>query len=99
MSFDSHIPIWLAVILLVPLTITFLWLEWRRLSRFRMLRLIAVCIMMTMLAGMLLRPRFTKKQTGSILLLTSHYDPHKADSLLNTNIDLIILRTPDADPY
>jgi len=99
MTFDSHIPIWLAAILLVPLTVTFLWLDWRRLSRFRMLRLIAVCLMMTMLAGMLLRPRYTKKQTGSILLLTSYYDQQKADSLLKADSDLIVIRTADADPY
>lgn len=98
-TFNSFIPLWLVFTLVIPLLGYFLWIEWRRKLRFQTLRFIAVMVMMTMLAGILLRPGYVAEKSSLILLLTPGYNKMKVDSLLKMNPDLILMHTPGVVPY
>lgn len=98
-AFNALLPTWVILGLLLPLSGFLIWGEWKRQYRFRTVRVIAACVMMIMLAGILLRPMYAVEKSSSILLLTPGYDNLKADSLLKVNPDLILKHTPDTSPY
>jgi len=85
--------------LVIPLTVLFLWLEWQRKRNLRTLRLLAVVVMMTMAAAVLLRPVVTSGKSASVLLLTSGYDKNKVDSLLQQHTGLQLWHLAGAVPY
>ncbi|MBL0742885.1 hypothetical protein [Chryseolinea lacunae] len=85
--------------LLVPITILFGWLEWNRKHRFRGLRILAVVVLMTALALILLRPSTTEEKDASVLLLTPGYTSKQVDSLLQKQPNLQVWHTADAVPF
>jgi len=98
-TINALLPPWLVIILLLLLSGVFVWLEWKRQYRLRTIRMIAVIFMMTMLAGILLRPMYAVEKSNSILLLTPGYDKAKADSLLKINSDLIVMHTSAVNAF
>lgn len=98
-GFNAFFSPWLIIGLLGPMSVFLIWQEWKRAFRFRILRMIAVLIMMLSLAAILLRPSLTIEKSRSILLLTKGFEKSKVDSLLKRYPDLIIKRTSDAEFY
>jgi len=98
-TFHALVSPALLAALLIPLTLLFLWLEWKRKNRFLVLRWIAVIVMMAMAASLFLRPVVTSKKNSSILLLTPGYEKGKVDSLLQHYPDLQLWHLTGAAPY
>ncbi|SHH59617.1 hypothetical protein SAMN04488109_4541 [Chryseolinea serpens] len=98
-TFHALVSPTLLAALLVPLTLLFLWLEWKRKQRFLVLRWIAVVVMMAMAASLFLRPVVTSEKNSSILLLTAGYEKQKVDSLLQHHPDLQLWHLTGVNPY
>ncbi len=82
MSFNSFLPIELALTVLILLAALFTWLEWRRKQSLRIARIIVVGLMMLALAGIFLRPIYNVERSSSLIILTNNYDEKKIDSLV-----------------
>ncbi len=61
----------------------FSWLEWKRKTRWFLLRTIAICLIGLSLFGIFLRPSIKDKRTNNIILLSTRYNQKKVDSLKN----------------
>jgi len=98
-TFNALVSPALLAALLIPLTLLFLWLEWKRKNRFLVLRCIAVIVMMATAACLFLRPVVTSEKNSSILLLTPGYDEKKIDSLLQHHPGLQLWHLTGTRPY
>jgi hypothetical protein len=98
-TFHALVSPALLAALLIPLTLLFLWLEWKRKHRFLVLRWVAVIVMMAMAASLFLRPVVTSEKNSSILLLTPGYAEKKIDSLLQHHPDLQLWHLMGTHPY
>jgi hypothetical protein len=98
-TFHALVSPTLLAALLIPLTLLFLWLEWKRKQRFLALRWVAVVVMMAMAASLFLRPVVTSEKNSSILLLTPGYEKQKVDSLLQHYPGLQLWHLTGANPY
>jgi hypothetical protein len=98
-TFHALVSPALLAALLAPLTLLFVWLEWKRKHRFLILRLAAVLIMMAMAASVFLRPVVTSEKNSSVLLLTRGYEKEKVDSLIQQYSDLQVWHLTGATPY
>ena len=99
MLFDPVFSSWLITFVCVPLTIFFLWLEWRKSHRFRGIRFFSVIAMMTALVGLLLKPAYPTEKNSSIILLTPGYAEKRVDSILQKNPDMILMHLDHTPPY
>lgn len=93
------LPMILLIVLLLVAAGFIVWQEARRKHRFHTLRILAAIVFMLMLAAILLRPRYSRERSASILLLTPDYTTALADSLVRANPAITILRTPNTLPY
>ena len=98
-TFNALVSPALLAALLIPLTLLFLWLEWKRKHRLLVLRWVAVVVMMAMAASLFLRPVVTSEKNSSILLLTPGYAEEKIDSLLQHYPDLQLWHLTGTHPY
>ena len=98
-TFNALVSPALLAALLIPLTLLFLWLEWKRKNRFLVLRWVAVVVMMAMAASLFLRPVVSSEKNSSILLLTPGYEEKKIDSLLQHHPDLQLWHLTGTHPY
>lgn len=98
-TFHALVSPALLAALLIPLTLLFLWFEWKRKHRFLVLRWVAVVVMMAMAASLFLRPVVTSEKNSSILLLTPGYEEKKIDSLLQHHPDLQLWHLMGTHPY
>ncbi len=99
MIINPIIPAWLLFAIVVPMTLSLLWLEWRRRIKHIGGRLSAVCIMMIAFTCICLRPAYTDTVRDSILLLTSDYNSAIVDSLLRAQPDLTVRHVEGVTPY
>ncbi len=97
LSIQPLFPFW-TIVLGAPLLLAFLvWKEIGRRSRFLLVRIVAVVLMISSIVAWLLQPtQASKKETAGIILLTKNYDRAKADSLVKKYPKLTILRLNDA---
>ncbi len=93
------LPMALLIVLLIAAAGFIVWQEARRKHRFRTLRIAAAVLFISMVTAILLRPRYSREHSASILLLTPGFTTSIADSLVRTNPAITILRTPGALPY
>lgn len=83
----------------IVLSVSFIWMEWKRKRPYFSLRVIAVIVMMLGVTGFLLRPQYQSTISEQIMLLTPGYDKSQADSLLNIHPKLKVLHDEGADAY
>jgi hypothetical protein len=99
MIFDPVFSAWMIVLVSIPLTLFFLWLEWRKQNRFRWIRFLSVIVMMVALVGVLLKPKYRAVKSSSIILLTPGYDMEKVDSILQKNPKMVLMHLDQTQPY
>lgn len=93
---DIHIAVWGLVALFVFVAV----MEWRRKIAQRTLRMAALLLAFTGLAGIVFRPHFqTTESVSGIMLLTKGYSAPKADSLLKLHPGLTIYKAPEATSF
>ncbi len=98
-SFQPILSPTLAIATIVILFIVFSWLEWKRVLKFFPLRLTALMIVMLALLGLILQPSKTESFSSSSIILTSGYEPHRVDSILNVSDKLKMVSAPGVPPY
>jgi hypothetical protein len=72
------------------------WLEFKRVQKYRVLRLIAALLAVVALAGLILKPAIQLHKTSDYILLTKNYSPKTLDSLARSNATIQRYRMPDA---
>jgi hypothetical protein len=92
MRIDPLLPAWLIAVLLTLLLVLFFFLEWRRVLRFRALRLTSVIVMAASLGAILLRPHYPVTGHDTAVLLTSGFSRTVADSLLRSGGHPVLLQ-------
>jgi hypothetical protein len=98
--FEPVFPFWLIAMLVIPLFSFFIWKEFKRKQKFLSFRVVAQCLILISILGILLNPGFEQeKNSQGILLLTSRYNKSKVDSLLNAQRNLRVVQLSDADSY
>ena len=97
--FDPVLPATLLTVLLLGLFIAFAAVEWRRSLPRKYLRLLSTFFLFLSLAGLFFRPSFLNSgSSAGFVLLSSGFDPAKADSL-RVSEKLKVLKTADAAFY
>src|SRR5688572_4717112 len=97
---NSFFPVVGVVAVATLLAGIFVWLEWRKNSRFRFIRCAAQVVGITALALLLIRPAIRTEYDGQhSILLTSNFDKRVADSLINIYPKAQIKRTKAAQDY
>ncbi|HEY0742256.1 MAG TPA: hypothetical protein VGD40_12370 [Chryseosolibacter sp.] len=82
-TFNPLIPYWLlAVTALIALAL-FVWLEIRKSLRYKIIRIVAVVIMVGAVIGITLQPNIRTQTTNFSILLTGNANPKTVDSLEN----------------
>src|SRR5688572_29130884 len=99
MGLDPLFPFWLIAVVILALTILFVWQEWKKPHRLRMLRTISVVMMMTALFGIALRPKYSTNKSADIVLLTPNYSRKQVDSLVRQNPRLNIMHFNNSASY
>ncbi len=82
MFVNPLIPFWLITPIVTLLIIFLVWQESKKPYRFRILRIIAVILMMLALTGLLFKPGYQTKKSSNIILLTPNYSAKQVDSIL-----------------
>ncbi len=82
MFVNPLIPFWLITPIVTVLIIFLVWQESKKPYRFRILRIIAVILMMFALTGLLFKPSYQTKKSSNIILLTPRLFGEKVDSIL-----------------
>lgn len=89
-----------ALVIVGILTGVFLYLEFKRKSKYILMRLTAVLLVSVSLLGILLKPTYEENsQSSGFLLLTPAYKIKLVDSLLNIHPELKLLHTKGTTPY
>jgi hypothetical protein len=97
--FNSMLPVGLVIGITALLLVLFIYYEVKRKSRFLMLRILCLIIVLISLAMIVLNPSYPiQKITEPALLLTSGFEKEMVDSILNQQ-DLKVIVAPDAVPY
>ncbi len=99
MIFNPVLPSWLIILIVIPLTILFLWQENKKTHRFKGLRMVSVLIMMAAFTFLLLKPLHQKQKSSSIILLTNGYSKKQVDSILLKKIDFSLMHLENVPPY
>ncbi len=76
-----------------------LWMEVRRKSPRKGLRVLCAIVMTAAIAGALLRPGVIKETSGQMVLLTPGYDVRRIDSLVAATPGVKIYHTDGTEPY
>ena len=98
--FVNHpIPFWLITPVVTVLCIFLVWQESKKPYRFRILRIIALILMMLALTGLLFKPSYQTKKSANIILLTPNYSAIKVDSILVDHPDLMLMHLEQTSPY
>lgn len=99
MIFDPVFPFWVIILVILSLALFMVWLESKKSYRFRMLRFVSVSLMMTALAGLLLKPGYCTEKTSAIILLTPGYSERKVDSVLQREPKAILMQLDNTARY
>jgi hypothetical protein len=99
MRFDAVFNIEFILLIIAPITLAFVWLEWRRVHKFRSARIVAVFLMMFALLGIFLKPEYRTNKTSSILLMTPGYVTKKVDSILRVHPSLDLMHLEKTTSY
>lgn len=99
MIIDAVFPVWLILLVFIPITILLLWKEWKGTHRFRILRTVSAFIMMAAVVFMLLKPKYSTKKSSSIILLTPRYSQNTVDSILQAEPTWTVMHTDNTMPY
>ena len=99
MFVNPLIPFWLITPIVTLLLIFLVWQESKKPYRFRILRIIAVILMMLALTGLLFKPSYQTKKSSNIILLTPNYSAKQVDSLLLDHPDLMLMHLEQTSPY
>jgi len=99
MFVNPPIPFWLITSIVTVLFIFLVWQESKKLYRFRILRIIAMILMMLALTGLLFKPGYQTKKSSNIILLTPNYSAIKVDSILVNHPDLMLMHLEQTSPY
>ena len=99
MFVNPLVPFWLITPIVILLLIFLVWQESKKPYRFRILRIIAVILMMLALTGFLFKPGYQTKKTSNIILLTPNYSAKQVDSILLENPDLMLMHLEQTSPY
>lgn len=93
-------PWWLIALLVIPLFSFLIWKEVKRKQKFLLFRIIAQCVVLISILGLLLKPGFVKEINSSgLVLLTPGYEKNKVDSLLLAQPRLGLIHLPETSPY
>ncbi|GHN00064.1 hypothetical protein WSM22_15530 [Cytophagales bacterium WSM2-2] len=99
MSFDPLFSSWVIALLCLPFGV-FFWLEVKRRQKLLLLRLASLTLVFISVLGILLRPSLRGEMKGKgFMLLTPGFSKPKADSLLQKNPQLQVLRLNSAEEY
>ena len=99
MFVNPLIPFWLITPIVTLLIIFLVWQESKKPYRFRILRIIAVILMMLALTGLLFKPGYQTKKSSNIILLTPNYSVKQVDSILLDHPDLMLMHLEQTAPY
>jgi hypothetical protein len=98
--FNSLFPVLWVVVAALVLALVFVWLEWKKESRFRLLRSLAQIVAVASVAILILRPAIKKEYDGKqTILLTPNFDREQVDSLLSLYPKAKLIRTSSAVTY
>ncbi len=98
--FNPMFPVWLVVMLMLPLFFFFIWKEIKRSSKFLSLRIAAQMVVLLSILGILLKPEYpSEKKYSKFILLTPNYSKSKVDSLLTANPELALMHVPETVGY
>jgi len=93
-------PLWLILIGFFLFLGFFLWKEIKRKLKFLPLRIVAIVLLLISVVGVLLQPSWEiERKSRGLVLLTPNFKSSKVDSLLETNPQLTLSRTPDVAPF
>lgn len=81
------------------LTILFIFLELKKKRGHRVLRVLAIVLMMISLAGIMLRPEYRTTSSNAVLLLTPGYSENQVDSILKRNAQLSVMHLSNTKPF
>ncbi len=99
MFVNPLVPFWLITPIVILLVIFLVWQESKKPYRFRILRIIAVILMMLALTGLLFKPSYQTKKSSNIILLTPNYSAKQVDSILLDHPDLMLMHLEQTSPY
>lgn len=98
--FHSTFPVLWIVFAATALAILFVWLEWRKDSRFRLLRVLAQVVAVASVTALVVRPAIRKEfDSNHTILLTPNFDRQIVDSLLTVHPSAQLQRTASAANY
>jgi hypothetical protein len=96
---SSFPPVWI-VVAATALALVFMWFEWKKDSRFKLLRVFAQIVVIVAVALILLRPSVRKEfDSNHTILLTRNFDRKIVDSLIAKHPGAKLKRTSEADNY
>ena len=99
-AYHPIFPLWIIIAVVLVLLAFMIWKEWQRKIKYRYARIAAVILINSSILGLLLQPVVEReRESNGVVLLTPHYKASVADSLLQVNPKLTLLRTADAAPY
>ena len=100
LTFDPAFPIWVIILITLPIFIFFIGKEIQLTQKFLILRIIAQVFIFLSIIGLFLRPSYLEqKAISKIILLTPGYDNLKVDSVVKKNPSYKIIHTREANPY
>src|SRR5690349_13354564 len=100
MTLDPIFPPLYSIIVASLLAVIFVWLEWRKNSRFSILRYIAQLLMIASILAVVLRPLIPREvNKGEIILLTENFSSEIVDSLVSLNPTARVMRVQQAESY
>lgn len=87
------------IAILGALTILFIFLELKKRRGHRVLRVLAIILMMISLGGIMLRPGYRTKRSNVVLLLTPGYLENQVDSIVEQNQQLSVMLLSNTKPF
>lgn len=98
--FNSSFPAVWIVIAAAVLAIVFVWFEWKKDSRFKLLRVLSQILVVAAATLIVLRPAIKKEfDSNHTILLTPNFERKVVDSLIATHPGAKLKRTVEADNY
>jgi hypothetical protein len=98
--FNSLFPVLWVVVAATVLALVFVWLEWKKDSRFKVLRSLAQIVAVASVAILILHPSIKKEFDGKqTILLTPNFNREQVDSLLSLYPKAKLIRTSGAVAY
>lgn len=100
MQINPVLPLWIIIAIGIALMFLFGWLEWKRNTKFLLLRLIAVVVMILSVMLYVMQPGLVRERnTGGAIILTQNYLDTQVDSMLAKYPDYNVLIMPEATAY